>query len=58
MPMHQLEMFKKDLFISDVDNSAELYNSCISIPSSAGISKSDLNIVVNKIKEFYKINKL
>ena len=56
MPMNQLDMFKNDLFISKNDNSAELYKSCISIPCSAGITRSELNLVVNKIKEFYKNN--
>jgi perosamine synthetase len=53
MPMNQLEMFKEDLYITEADNSQELYNTCISIPSSAGITQSELEEVVQKIKEFY-----
>lgn len=54
MPMNQLEMFKKDIFVSDLDNSSEIYKTCISIPSSAGITQNQMSEVVNKIKEFYR----
>jgi len=53
MPMNQLEMFKKDLYITENDNSSEIYKSCISIPSSAGITQEQMGEVVAKIKEFY-----
>lgn len=54
MPMNQLEMFKDDIYVSESDNSASIYETCISIPSSAGITKEQMNEVVKKVKEFYK----
>jgi len=54
MPMNQLEMFKDDIYVSDLDNSSEIYKTCISIPSSAGITQEQMNEVVTKIKEFYQ----
>jgi aminotransferase in exopolysaccharide biosynthesis len=54
MPMNQLEMFKDFLYISEKNHSANIYDTCISIPSSAGISQEELETVVNTIKEFYK----
>jgi aminotransferase in exopolysaccharide biosynthesis len=54
MPMNQLEMFKDDIYVSENDNSARIYETCISIPSSAGITQDQMKEVVTKIKEFYK----
>jgi dTDP-4-amino-4,6-dideoxygalactose transaminase len=54
MPMNQLEMFKDDIYVSENDNSASIYETCISIPSSAGITQDQMKEVVTKIKEFYK----
>ncbi len=56
MPMNQLQMFTNCTYVSKVDNSSEIYNTCISIPSSAGISIDELETVVKKIKEFYQIH--
>jgi perosamine synthetase len=55
MPMNQLDMFKNDIFVSN-SNSNKIYEQCISIPSSAGITESELKEVVAKIKQFYKEN--
>jgi aminotransferase in exopolysaccharide biosynthesis len=54
MPMNQLEMFKDDIYVSENDNSSCIYETCISIPSSAGITQEQMNEVVKKIKEFYQ----
>jgi aminotransferase in exopolysaccharide biosynthesis len=54
MPMNQLEMFKDDIYVSEKDNSSSIYETCISIPSSAGITQAQMNEVVKKVKEFYK----
>jgi dTDP-4-amino-4,6-dideoxygalactose transaminase len=51
--MNQLDMFKDKLYIQNNDQSAEIYNSCISIPSSAGITLEEQNQVIAAIKEFY-----
>lgn len=56
MPMNQLEMFKKDIFISNDNQSEQVYASSISIPSSAGISLDEMQTVVSKIKLFYSSN--
>jgi len=54
MPMNQLEMFKKDIYITNANVSATVYNTSISIPSSTGITNKQLQTVVETIKAFYK----
>jgi aminotransferase in exopolysaccharide biosynthesis len=54
MPMNQLEMFKDDIYVTVNDVSANVYANSISIPSSAGITKEQLETVVDTIKNFYK----
>jgi aminotransferase in exopolysaccharide biosynthesis len=54
MPMNQLDMFKDKLYIQTNDQSAEIYNTCISIPSSAGITREEQDQVIAAIQEFYK----
>jgi dTDP-4-amino-4,6-dideoxygalactose transaminase len=53
MPMNQLEMFKDDRYIHKNDVSAAVYQNSISIPSSVGITKEQLQTVVSKITAFY-----
>lgn len=53
MPMNQLDMFKNDLYVTELDISSSIYETCISIPSSAGITEDEMIEVVSKIKEFY-----
>ena len=54
MPMNQLEMFKEEIYVSNEDVSSKIYDTSISIPSSAGITQEQLETVVATIKEFYK----
>jgi perosamine synthetase len=54
MPMNQLEMFKKDIYITNANVSATVYETSISIPSSSGITNKQLQTVVETIKAFYK----
>jgi len=54
MPMNQLEMFKNDIYINESDQSNHVYETSISIPSSAGITQSEMEEVVRLIKLFYK----
>jgi perosamine synthetase len=54
MPMNQLEMFKNDIFVSHENQSEKVYQSAISIPSSAGITRAEMETVVNTIKAFYQ----
>jgi perosamine synthetase len=53
MPMNQLKMFKEDVYVTKSDNSSTIYDSCISIPSSAGITGEEMKEVVKQIKAFY-----
>lgn len=53
MPMNQLDMFKEDIFVSNGNQSNLVYESSISIPSSAGITQSEMETVVKTIKTFY-----
>ncbi len=54
MPMNQLNMYKDVPYFSHNDISSQVYESCISIPSSAGITEEQLQKTVDTIKEFYK----
>jgi perosamine synthetase len=54
MPMNQLVMFEKEIYFQKEDHSSKIYETCISIPSSAGITQDQMSEVVNKIKEFYR----
>lgn len=54
MPMNQLEMFKDERYITKTDVSASVYETSISIPSSAGITQAQLETVVKTIKAFYE----
>ena len=54
MPMNQLPMFRDSIYVTTHDQSAKIYEDCISIPSSAGITSKELLIVVNTIKNFYQ----
>jgi len=54
IPMNRLPANKNDLYISDSDNSCEVYSSCISLPCSTSIKGFDLEEVVTAILKFYK----
>ncbi|NJL74796.1 MAG: hypothetical protein HC892_06920 [Saprospiraceae bacterium] len=54
MPMNQLRMFRNDIYINNDDISNQVYESCISIPSSVGVTDEQLQTVVETIKQFYK----
>jgi shikimate 5-dehydrogenase len=54
MPMNQLQMFKDSIYITTQNQSAKIYENCISIPSSASITSRELLIVVSTIKTFYQ----
>jgi dTDP-4-amino-4,6-dideoxygalactose transaminase len=53
--MNQLEMFKKDIYVSIDDHSNQIYQTCLSIPSSAGITKAEMVTVIKTIKAFYAL---
>lgn len=54
MPMNQLQMFKDSIYITTQNQSAKIYENCISIPSSASITMNQLTKVVSIIKLFYQ----
>lgn len=54
MPMNQLKMFKNEMYVTNTDVSASVYNTSISIPSSTGITQKQLQTVVETIKTFFK----
>lgn len=58
VPMNQLEMFQDALFVSIENHSNHVYQTAISIPSSAGISQAELEKVVATIKMFFSIKQI
>ncbi len=54
VPMNQLPMFTKERYISEMDYSNKVYENCISIPCSSGITEEELEFVVHNIKKFFK----
>lgn len=54
MPMNQLAMFENEIYVQNKDQSSKIYETCISIPCSAGITQEQLEEVVRRIKEFFK----
>lgn len=53
VPMNQLPMFEKEIYISDNDHSNTIYDQCLSIPCSTGISNEEIENVVQVINKFY-----
>jgi len=53
VPMNQLPMYKNCEFISNNNQSDQVYQSAISIPSSTGLTQEQLSTVVSIIKKFY-----
>ncbi len=51
MPMNMLPMYKDCVYVQKKDNSAYIYNTCLSIPCSTSITNEELAIVVKEIKE-------
>lgn len=54
VPMNQLPMYKDDLYINNDDQSGKIYDTCLSIPSSVGLTEVQQGEVIDKIKTFYK----
>jgi aminotransferase in exopolysaccharide biosynthesis len=54
VPMNQLPMFKEDIYVSNADQSGKVYDTCLSIPSSVGLTVEQQDEVINKIKTFFK----
>jgi perosamine synthetase len=54
VPMNQLEMFNKEIYVSVNDIAGSIYNTCVSIPCSTGITNQEVESVINSILDFYK----
>ena len=54
MPMNQLPMFKNNKYYNKNDISNKLYETCISIPSSANLGLTELSLITKKITKFLK----
>jgi perosamine synthetase len=53
VPMNQLPMFKKDLFVNKTNQSDYVYKHCLSIPCSTYITNEELMSICTKIKEVF-----
>ena len=53
-PMHRLPAFENCDFITDKNISDQLYENCLSLPCSSGISENDIDLVCSNILNFYK----
>lgn len=54
VPMNQLPMYKKALYINRDNHSERVYQSSISIPSSVNLTDEQLQAVVDHIRNFYQ----
>lgn len=54
VPMNQLPMYTSSLYVQKENVSSYLYENCISLPCSSGISDSDVDKVCALIEEFYR----
>lgn len=54
VPMNQLPMFRDEHYVSKEDHSAQVYDSCLSIPSSVNLTDEQMETVVNTIHQFYQ----
>jgi perosamine synthetase len=53
VPMNQLPMFNKDLYVNKTDVSDFIYKHCLSIPCSTNITDGELQAVADKIKSVF-----
>jgi perosamine synthetase len=53
VPMNQLPAFKSDLYVSTDDVSGKLYNNCLSLPCSSGLTVEEQYKVIGLLKDFY-----
>ncbi|MFN7910616.1 MAG: LegC family aminotransferase [Bacteroidota bacterium] len=54
VPMNQLQMFNKEIYVSINDIAGSIYNKCVSIPCSTGITNQEVEKVISSILGFYK----
>lgn len=54
MPMNQLPMYDKRPYITTNDVAGQIYNTCLSIPSSTSITDAQVETVIKAIKSVYQ----
>jgi perosamine synthetase len=54
VPMNQLPAMKNDWYITENNISQQIYESCLSLPCSTGISDEEVGQVIHLIKDFYQ----
>lgn len=54
VPMNQLRMFSKDIYVTQTDHSNQVYQECLSIPCSTNITKEDMDRVLQVVVEVLK----
>jgi len=54
-PMNQLPAFANDLYISHRDVSDNIYHSCLSLPSSTGLTNDEQEKVIICLEKFYSL---
>lgn len=53
VPMNQLPMFNKELYLYKKDHSAAIYEECLSVPCSTNIENSEIEAVVDIIRKCF-----
>ncbi len=53
VPMNKLPMYKKNIFVSNKNVSKKIYDRCVSLPSSSGITDKELDRVIATVKKFF-----
>lgn len=57
VPMNQLPAFKDDLYFTKEDISNKLYQTCLSLPCSTGLTIDEQEKVLSQLEEFYSLKK-
>jgi dTDP-4-amino-4,6-dideoxygalactose transaminase len=52
VPMNQLPMYKENIYVTKTDVANEVYQHCISIPSSTNLTDDQVATVIEVIKKF------
>jgi perosamine synthetase len=53
VPMNQLKMFKKDLYVTKEDKAGQIYSTCLSIPCSTYITNEELQSIADTVKSCF-----
>jgi perosamine synthetase len=54
VPMNRLPANQQDMYIQEKDFARQIYQNCVSLPCSTSISDSEIERVIEKVKEFYQ----